>query len=22
MRREHFTGLPEMVMNYFKFIAE
>ncbi len=22
LRREHFTGLPEMVMNYFKFIAE
>jgi len=22
LRREHFIGLPEMVMNYFKFIAE
>ena len=22
LRREHFTGLPEMVMNYFQFIAQ
>ncbi|TBR37298.1 MULTISPECIES: glutamate synthase large subunit [Dyella] len=22
LRKEHFTGLPEMVMNYFRFIAE
>ena len=22
LRRDHFTGLPEMVMNYFRFLAE
>ena len=22
LRKEHFTGLPEMVMNYFRFVAE
>jgi glutamate synthase (NADPH/NADH) large chain len=22
LRRQHFTGLPEMVMNYFRFVAE
>src|SRR5206468_3967361 len=22
LRKDHFTGLPEMAMNYFRFVAE